>query len=178
MTFRHAEAFFRGLLCWLAVLPIVPPAWAASAHAVTLQGEVSAVTSGDTLWIQPSQGAPVAVRLRDVDAPEPCQPWGEQARAALSALALHQPAVARGGDTDRQQRQVATVRVEGIDLGPRMVEDGNAWSQRWRFDNGPLVKQERVARALGRGLHGAGITLRPAEYRRLHGACPAASAPG
>ncbi|MFN8895336.1 MAG: thermonuclease family protein, partial [Betaproteobacteria bacterium] len=45
------------------------------------QGLVVAVTDGDTLTLRLPDGQPVTVRLRDIDAPEICQPWGPEAKA-------------------------------------------------------------------------------------------------
>jgi endonuclease YncB( thermonuclease family) len=70
------------------------------------------------------------------------------------------------------------VWVDEVDLGRHMVEEGQAWSLRTRFDQGPLVKQERMAHALGRGLHGASVVVMPRDYRRIHGPCPSPAGPG
>jgi endonuclease YncB( thermonuclease family) len=74
---------------------------------------------------------------------------------------------------DSYGRVVGRVTVGGIDLGTRLVEDGHAWSTRSRQDRGPLLQQERKARALGRGLHrqppGA---VPPWDWRRHQGPCP------
>jgi Excalibur calcium-binding domain len=59
----------------------------------------------------------------------------------------------------------------------RMVEEGHAWSVRTQWDRGPLVGQERMARALRRGLHGLPSPVVPREFRQGHGPClPAAAA--
>ncbi len=142
---------------------------------VTIEGEVTAVTRGDTLWITPAGGAAVEIRLRDIDAPEPCQAWGEESRQALAEQALHKTASARISGRDGGHRLLASVRVEGRDLGPWLVEEGDAWSIRTRWDRGPLVKQETVARAFGRGLHAAGGAVMPRDFRRTHGPCPPAT---
>ncbi len=48
-----------------------------------------ALADGDTLTLRLPDGQRVTVRLRDIDAPEICQPWGPEAKAALSELALN-----------------------------------------------------------------------------------------
>ncbi|MCM0610284.1 MAG: thermonuclease family protein [Ideonella sp. WA131b] len=141
--------------------------------AQAVQGLVVAVTDGDTLRLRMPERKPVTVRLRDIDAPEICQPWGPEARAALAALALNQQAILTPVARDSYGRVVGRVTVGGIDLGTRLVEDGHAWSTRSRQDRGPLLQQERKARALGRGLHrqppGA---VPPWDWRRHQGPCP------
>jgi endonuclease YncB( thermonuclease family) len=78
----------------------------------------------------------------------------------------------RAGGRDRAGAVVGTVLLDGVDVGRRMVEEGNAWSARVKWDHGPFVKQERMARSLGRGLHGSGGAMRPSEWRRVNGPCP------
>jgi endonuclease YncB( thermonuclease family) len=53
-----------------------------------------------------------------------------------------------------------------------MVAEGHAWSTRGRWDRGPLVKEERMAQALKRGMHGGAKDLTPpAQFRKLRGPC-------
>ncbi|HLL19090.1 MAG TPA: thermonuclease family protein [Rubrivivax sp.] len=137
-----------------------------------MEGTVARVVDGDTLWLTPPGKAPLVVRLRDIDAPEICQPWGLQARQALVDLTLNRRATLRKVARDTHGRTVGSIIVDGVDVGPLMVAEGHAWSTRTRYDRGPLVKQERMAKALGRGLHGAGGAVMPRDFRQAQGACP------
>jgi endonuclease YncB( thermonuclease family) len=114
------------------------------------------------------------VRLRDIDAPEICQAWGEEARRALVELVIDKPATLYAGGPDKHGRTLGVVWVGGVNVGQRLVEEGHAWSIRSRWDRGPLVKQEKMARALGRGLHADGAAQWPQDFRRAHGRCSAA----
>ncbi len=59
-------------------------AWCGSVWA--WPGVVTHVSDGDTVWVQPLHGGEAhKVRLLGIDAPEICQPWGPQSRAALHA---------------------------------------------------------------------------------------------
>ena len=145
---------------------------AAAAPAGPVEGTVARVVDGDTLWLTPPGKAPLVVRLRDIDAPEICQPWGLQARQALVDLTLNRRATLRKVARDTHGRTVGSIIVDGVDVGPLMVAEGHAWSTRTRYDRGPLVKQERMAKALGRGLHGAGGAVMPRDFRQAQGACP------
>jgi endonuclease YncB( thermonuclease family) len=144
----------------------------------TLQGVVTHVTDGDSLWFTPTAQAAVEVRLRDIDAPEICQPWGEEARRALAELALGKPATLRILGRDVYGRALGVLLVDEIDVGKHQVEEGHAWSIRTHWDQGPLVKQERMARALARGLHAAGGAVMPREFRQTHGPCSGAAPAG
>lgn len=130
---------------------------------------------GDTLVFKAGTQAPITVRLRDIDAPEICQPWGEESKQALAELALNKSAVLRTVARDGYGRAIGVVIVDDIDLGLRMVEEGHAWSVRTRYDRGPLVKQERMAKALGRGFHTQPGKLMPWDFRKAHGPCAGAA---
>jgi micrococcal nuclease len=163
----------RLLLCLLPLLPLLPTtALAQKAPPRTLQGLVSHVSDGDTLTLTPPNQAPLQVRLRDIDAPEICQPWGEEARRALSELALNKVATLQVSARDSYGRTVGTLLIDDLNVGRWLVENGHAWSIRTRWDQGPLVKQERQAKALGRGLHAQGGAVQPREWRRSRGPCP------
>ncbi|MFO1294340.1 MAG: thermonuclease family protein [Rubrivivax sp.] len=152
-------------------LAVAGAAGSATAAPAVLSGVVTKVLDGDTLVVQPAGRAPLEVRLRDIDAPESCQAWGAEARQALEEMALGKTVELRTHARDAYGRVVGSVSVEGEDLGRRMVVEGHAWSTRSKWDLGPLVKQERQARALGRGLHATAGALQPREFRRLHGPC-------
>jgi micrococcal nuclease len=164
------------LIAAFAAAAVIPAAAAPAPPPRTLQGVVTQVIDGDTVLVaQPGQ-APITVRLKDIDAPEICQAWGEDARRALQTLALNKQAELRLAGRDTYGRTVATIVVDGTSVGMRMVEDGHAWSVRFRDDRGPLVKQERMAKGLGRGLHAAGGAVMPRDFRRQTGGCkPAAT---
>ena len=152
-------------------LALLAAAAGAAAAPAALHGVVTQVRDGDTLVVQPVGGAPLEVRLRDIDAPESCQAWGAEARLALQELALGKPVELRTHGRDVYGRVIGSVSIDGEDLGRRMVVEGHAWSTRSKWDLGPLVKQERQARALGRGLRDGAGAVQPREFRRVHGPC-------
>ena len=148
---------------------------AAPSHAAPsppFTGIVVRVIDGDSLVMRgPGGGKPIEVRLQDIDAPEICQVWGAQAQKALEDLALTQTAVLRSSATDAFGRTVGRVMVGDIDIGRRMVEEGHAWSTQGRNGRGPLLKQERMAKALNRGLWQGGGAVMPRDFRKAHGPC-------
>lgn len=141
-------------------------------------GSVVRVVDGDSVAVQPSAGgASVEVRLSGIDAPEICQPWGPESRDALRALVDGREVRVAVVGRDDHGRTLARLTVDGVDVGERLVRDGHAWSYRYRDDRGPFVAQERMARALGRGLHTDGQAMPPRDFRRLHGPCRGPVAP-
>ena len=150
---------------------------AALVHAAppaSVQGIVTKVVDGDSLWLAPPGKPPIEVRLRDIDAPEICQAWGPEARKALADLALNKVATLQPSGRDTIGRMVATLLIEDLNVSRFMVENGHAWSVRSRWDQGPLVKQEKMARALSRGLHALPGAVQPKEFRRTQSPCAAA----
>lgn len=158
------------------LLTVAPAAGhAAPKPALPVQGVVTQVIDGASLRFTPLGQPAITVQVRDIEAPVGCQPGAAQAKAALSALALNKSASLSASGLDAQGRMAGRLRVDDVDIGLRMVEDGQAWSVRTRNDRGPLVKQERMAKALGRGLHATAGALPPRDWRRTRGACPAAA---
>jgi micrococcal nuclease len=159
-------------LAWLAWLAL-GAAWAQP----VIDGRVTRVTDGDSVWLAPAAGPPVEVRLLGIDAPEGCQAWGPQARRALEAAALDRQVQLKTQGRDTHGRTLGTLFVDGVNVNQRLVEDGHAWSARYRWDEGPYVKQERLAKALSRGLFAEGGAVMPRDFRRDHGPCQAGEQP-
>lgn len=168
----------RCLILGLGLLPIGWSGLAGAAPASPVQGMVTAVSSGETLTLTLADQKQISVRLRDIDAPEPCQPWGVEARAALSTLALNKVATLQASGRDAQGRTVGNLMLDDLNVSRFQVENGHAWSVRTRWDQGPLVKQEKMARALTRGLHATPGAVPPKEFVRRHGRCPVEAAAG
>ena len=167
------------LTCALALN--VPSAEARSpARQTAMEGVTTRVVDGDSLWFAPVQqgqrGVAIEVRLARIDAPELCQAHGRDSQRALVELALNKPGRLQAVVRDSYGRLIANLEVGGVDVATRLVEEGQAWSARQRNDRGPLVKQERMARALARGLHAPGGAVMPSDFRRSHGPCDQAAA--
>ena len=141
-------------------------------HAATFHGVVTHVTDGDSLWVRPVfGGAPRELRLRDIDAPEICQAFGEQSRNALAVRVLHRQVSVRSRARDNYQRALAEVSLGGEDLAAWMVGRGYAWSYRYRGKGGPYQAQEEQARSARLGLWASGRPVEPRLFRKQHGRC-------
>jgi endonuclease YncB( thermonuclease family) len=158
------------MLLALATGALAPAAPARAATEIT--GTVVHVVDGDSVSFVPAAGgAPIAVRLQGIDAPEICQPWGPQAREALAEHVQGQEVRLVVQGRDEHGRTLAKLMRGDLDIGERLVRDGHAWSYRYKHDRGPFVAQERMAQALRRGLHADGSALMPREFRRRNGPC-------
>lgn len=136
-----------------------------------VEGLVERVFDGDTVRVAPDDGSTaVEIDLAGIDAPELCQEGGEQSRLFLTDLLIGRKvkvALARGVRPPQ-----AKVYLGDEEVNRRVVEEGHAWSIRVRWDRGPYMAQERVARALRRGLHRANANPEmPRDFRQRHGPC-------
>lgn len=165
---------------------LAPPGTAASAPPVAKNryargeytGVVTYVTDGDTVWVaMPAGSTPVKLRLEGIDAPEICQEGGAQAREALAHRVLGRAVLVKVRGVDTYGRRIGTLYDETEDIGQRMVKDGQAWSLRYRWERGPYIPEERMAKSLGRGVHAKADSMLPSEFRKQHGSCKADAAP-
>lgn len=152
-----------------AVLLLVFSGWVG---ARTVEGRVTHVTDGDTIWVRPADAdAALHVRLQGLDAPEICQASGRQSRDALAARLLHQNVELDVRAQDSYARTLARVSFEGQDVGAWLVEQGWAWSSGFRHHAGPYAQEEHAARAARRGLWAQAEPMDPRDFRKRNGSC-------
>ena len=164
---KPVDTAVRLALAWLLAVTT-----AGHAAASIIEGTVTRVSDGDTLWVRPAEGGrPIKIRLDGVDAPEICQPGGREARQALEKLVLRQPVTLEVRVRDDYGRRVATLRREGRDIGEQLVRQGLAWNYRYHGVRGPYAVAEDEARAARRGVFGDPAALPPREFRERHGPC-------
>lgn len=158
---------------WLLAACLLASATAPLAAATrSVEGVVTRVGDGDSVWLAPEGGgAPLEVRLQDIDAPEICQPWGTEARAALEEKLMKKNVRAEVSALDTHGRTLATLYLDELNVNQWLVKEGHAWSNRYRHDRGRYVAEERMAKALGRGFNAAGGAVMPRDFRRDHGPC-------
>jgi endonuclease YncB( thermonuclease family) len=141
--------------------------WAgAAAAADPVEWRVVNVHDGDTLTCLDEGNKQHRIRIDGIDAPERGQPFGTVARDRMTALAKGKTATIHGHGNDRYGRLLATVEIEGDDLGRRLVEEGLAWHY-VQFNNDPLLAAaEQKARAARRGLWADAKPVPPWEWRK------------
>ena len=157
------RALLRAVM-WLGVCITMP------AHA--WPGVVTHVSDGDTVWVQPLQGGEAhKVRLLGIDAPEICQPWGPQSRAALHAVLQGQVVEVRARTRDSYGRLLAQLTRQGNDVGAWMVGQGYAWSYSYKSNAGPYEALQLQAQTQHLGLFSDGRALQPRWFRKRFGSC-------
>jgi micrococcal nuclease len=148
--------------CWLSL----------AAQAAVIEGHVTHVSDGDTVWVRTPQGGPPrAVRIEGIDAPEICQPGGEAARDALARRVLHRFVRVRTQRDDDWGRALGRLEHEDEDVAGWLVRGGHAWSYRYRRDPGPYAREQRLARQARRGLWAGAQPMEPRTFRQFNGPC-------
>ena len=160
-------------LLWRWLLACAGAGLAAGALAADVgRGWVVSVIDGDTLDVQPLDGAPrQRLRLEGIDAPEICQEGGVAAKWVLARRVLMRVVDYRIRREDDFGRGVARVWLDGDDVSAGLVLDGHAWSYRYQRGQGPYIQQEMQARAAGRGIFAQPSPEEPRDFRRRHGSC-------
>ena len=148
--------------------------WAAGASTTLLNGTVVRVTDGDSVWVEPVPAGPaVELRLQDIDAPEICQPWGPEAKRALQDLVLNKSVSVRVSGRDTHGRTLGTLYLDTLNVNKTLVQEGHAWSNRFKFDRGPYVADERMAKALSRGFNVDPAAVMPRDFSATERPLPA-----
>ena len=154
--------------------------FAVPASAEPFEAKVIGVIDGDTLDVLQIAGErkkPLRVRLVGIDAPEKAQAFGAVAREQLSRLAYgRMGSLSCRSEAERYGRSLCLVRVDGVDVGQRMIELGLAWhfkryaNTQPREEAASYAASESLARAaklgLWRDLGTVAMPVPPWEWRR------------
>ncbi len=122
------------------------------ASAESFDCRVIGIADGNTFSCRTNVGERLRVRLAEIDAPELKQPYGSQARQALSDHIFGKNVTLEVKGRDGLGRTLARVGVGNIDVNSEMVRAGAAWAYRARLDDRRLLDLEAVAREFRRGL--------------------------
>jgi micrococcal nuclease len=147
------------LLVAFVALPLVSVSSCTNPRKV--EGKVTRVSDGDTLILVTGEGTKLKVRLYGIDAPEirhervPGQPYGREAKDALTEMALGRKVTLEIVDIDMHRRMVGIVRISGADINQEMIRNGLAWAYR-RYLSAPYasvyIAAEKEARSRRLGL--------------------------
>ena len=127
------------------------------------QIEVVAVVAGDTLVARQGEGL-YLLQLRDIEAPELDQPYGEEARGRLATEVAGHRIVVTLEKTDGCVVPVRAAAPDGTDVAERLLSEGLVWARLSAPD--PWRRLEAQARERGVGLWADSAPEPPWEYRR------------
>lgn len=166
------ERLARGLSLDMRRLLVLLALAAAPALADMLEGRVVGVADGDTLTVLDSARRQHKVRLAGIDGPARGQPFGNQSKQSLAALAAGKTVMVEWHKRDRYGRLVGKVLVAGADVNLEQVRRGLAWHYReYENEQTPADRTaygvtEYAARTAGRGLWADRRPVPPWEFRR------------
>lgn len=114
----------------------------------TFTAQVVRILDGDTMEVL-YQKNPIKIRLADIDSPEKrgSQPYGSQAKQALSDLCFGQEVTVYGQKTDRNGRLIAVIKNQQKQIvNQEMVKQGMAWHYK-KYSTDPIYAHlEKTAR--------------------------------
>lgn len=119
--------------------------------AMAWRGKVIEVIDGDQLRVRKGRTVMV-IRLFGVDAPEPRQPFGEQAREFIAEALLNRVVEVEPAGAASRKVIVARIRIGRRVINEALLEAGLAWHYRAQDRTKHYEELERVARGEGRGL--------------------------
>lgn len=124
--------FYLPLLFLTFSLFLAPP----GAHADILQGTISGIADGDTVYVTDSRQREHKIRLLGIDTPETRQAYGEAAKHALKKLAQQQSARVEWQHRDQYGRLLGKVTLaNGQDIGLAQLRAGLAWwNEKFAFE--------------------------------------------
>ena len=180
MRHRGMNRLPRGFLAvlLLAGLALVQ---ASPARADVIVGRVIRVIDGDTLLMQGADTLRQSVRIGWIDAPEPAQPYGREAREYLAKLVSGGDVRAECPKLDHRTSVVCKVWARPtdctscertIDVGLAQIAGGMAWWHRRYALEQPAEErkryeaEEQTARQNRRGLWAGKDPVPPWDWRR------------
>jgi endonuclease YncB( thermonuclease family) len=147
---------------WLALLPVLifQPAF-----GETLAGTVTTVIDGDTLVVQDEAKKRYLVRLAEIDAPEPKQPFYVESARSLADVCYKKAAKVEWTQRDERKRRLGYVTCDGKDANAEQLKRGMAWgSPKSTSPTSPLYELEAYARLRKIGLWKDDTAVPPWEW--------------
>lgn len=128
---------------------------------------IVAITDGDSLKARCDEGAPVEMRLAEIDSPERGQPFYKQAKQSLSEMCHGKQASIRQTAYDkRYDRPVVRVQCDDLDANAEQIRRGMAWVFDRYVTDHALYEFQAEARAAKRGIWSDESPTPPWEWRK------------
>lgn len=135
--------------------------------SLALDGKVVSVIDGDTIDVLDDSKKQHRIRFDGIDAPERGQPFSNRSKSTLSDLVFGKTVRVDTEGTDKYDRTIGRVYVDGRDVGLAMLEAGMAWHYIKYDQSKDYADAEKTARASNRGLWRDKSSMPPWEWRRL-----------
>ncbi len=131
--------------------------------------KVISITDGDTADIL-KDGQPLRLRFAGIDTPEKGQPFGNNAKQALSDRIGGKFVRLRGYGLDKYNRAITDIYLPGeteLFINRELVKRGLAWHYKEYSDDESLARDEVKARAAKLGLWSDRRHVAPWDWRKL-----------
>ena len=109
----------------------------------------------------------IVVRISGIDAPERSQYYGDVATLHLQWLISGKAVGLKLKQKDTYGRWIATVYLNGADVGAEMLKEGLAWHYKEHDSNPRYAQLEAEAKQAGLGLWSDDRAVPPWEWRRM-----------
>ncbi|MFN2645994.1 MAG: thermonuclease family protein [Burkholderiales bacterium] len=147
---------------WMAVLAALA---VTCAFAETISGRVTKIVDGDTLVVRDAAKKRYTVRLAEIDAPEPKQPFHAEASRSLADICHHKSASVEWSERDEANRYIGYVTCAGKDANAEQLKRGMAWaSPKATRPTSALYELETYARLRHIGLWADDNAVAPWEF--------------
>ena len=155
----------------------------AAVSSSAVEGEVVAITDGDTIKILTPTKQQIKVRLADIDTPERGQPYSNASRENLASMVAGKEVFVESTKNDRYGRMLGKVWVQPsdcptcgktLDINYAQILEGMAWWYRYyaneqsEEDRGRYESAEDEARLRKRELWADPYPINPYEWRKAN----------
>ena len=138
-------------------------------YADTISGKIVAVMDGDTVKMLTHENREIKIRLAEIDAPEKAQAFGQASKKSLSDMSYGKEAKAQCSGSDKYDRYICTIFVNGVNVNNMQVSLGYAWVYRQYATKGTkLYDAESLAKSMQSGLWADDRPVPPWEFRRTN----------
>lgn len=109
----------------ILILVLAPLFYMPAAVAMEIEGRVTKVIAGDTIWVK-SDGRHYKIKMRHITSPESTQEHSNEARSNLRSIINGKKVLVRWIEYDRLGRALGQVIYRDEDMNLRQIRDGHA----------------------------------------------------
>ncbi len=155
-------SILRGFTTVFIILLCVNPLF-----SYEIDAKVIKIIDGDSILVN-NKNKKIEIRLKDIDAPEIKQAYGQKSKQNLSKYILNKKVSIKYSKKDHYGRVLGTVFYKGEDINLLQVKDGYAWFYE-KYSNKKEYKiAMKLAKKIKKGLWSAKKPLPPWEYGKRY----------
>lgn len=134
--------------------------------SLELKGKIIHISDGDTVHLLTDKKEKIKIRLKDIDAPESKQAYGNKSKENLKNYIYQKNVVVEYKNKDKYKRVLGTIYYKNEDINLQQVKDGYAWVYKKYSRNSTYFKAEKEARIKKLGLWSDKNPIEPWEFRK------------